>query len=56
MIVSSLVTEVANVSDYVGQAIAVPVTNVLTLLAFAGYLFYLNPLLAGLSWPSCSCP
>ena len=49
MIVSSLVTEVANVSDYVGQAIAVPVSNVLTLLAFAGYLFYLNPLLAGLS-------
>ncbi len=49
MIVSSLVTEVANAGDYVGQAIAVPVTNVLTLLAFAAYLFYLNPLLAGLS-------
>ncbi|WP_243312758.1 ABC transporter ATP-binding protein/permease [Fundidesulfovibrio agrisoli] len=49
MIVSSLVTEVANAGDFVGQAIAVPVTNILTLLAFAGYLFYLNPLLAGLS-------
>jgi len=49
MIVSSLVTEVANAGDFVGQAIAVPITNILTLLAFAGYLFYLNPLLAGLS-------
>ncbi|WP_243358112.1 ATP-binding cassette domain-containing protein [Fundidesulfovibrio terrae] len=49
MIVSSLVTEVANAGDFIGQAIAVPVTNVLTLLAFAAYLFYLNPLLAGLS-------
>lgn len=49
MIVSSLVTEVANAGDFIGQAIAVPVTNILTLLAFAGYLFYLNPLLAGLS-------
>ncbi|MFZ5426984.1 MAG: ABC transporter ATP-binding protein/permease [Thermodesulfobacteriota bacterium] len=49
MIVSSLMTEVANAGDFIGQAIAVPVTNILTLLAFAGYLFYLNPLLAGLS-------
>ncbi|MBI4805840.1 MAG: ABC transporter ATP-binding protein/permease [Desulfovibrio sp.] len=49
MIVSSLVTEVANAGDFIGQAIAVPVTNILTLLAFAGYLFYLNPLMAGLS-------
>lgn len=49
MIVSSLVTEVATAGDFIGQAIAVPVTNVLTLLAFAVYLFYLNPLLAGLS-------
>jgi len=49
MIVSSLVTEVANAGDFIGQAIAVPVTNILTLLAFAAYLFYLNPLMAGLS-------
>jgi ABC-type multidrug transport system fused ATPase/permease subunit len=49
MIVSALVTEVANSGDFIGQAIAVPVTNVLTLVAFAAYLFYLNPLLAGLS-------
>jgi ABC-type multidrug transport system fused ATPase/permease subunit len=31
------------------MSVAVPVTNILTLLAFAGYLFWLNPLLAGVS-------
>jgi ABC-type multidrug transport system fused ATPase/permease subunit len=49
MVVQSLVGEVANTGEFVGQAIAVPVTNVLTLLAFATYLFYLNPLMAGIS-------
>ncbi len=49
MVVSSLITEVANTGEFVGQAIAVPVTNLLTLLAFAGYLFYLNPLMAIIS-------
>lgn len=49
MVVSSLVTEVVSAGELVGQAIAVPVNNILTLLAFAGYMFYLNPLLAGLS-------
>lgn len=49
MVVSSLVTEVVTAGDFVGQAVAVPVTNLLTLIAFAGYMFYLNPLLAALS-------
>ena len=49
MVVTSLVTEVANTGEFVGQAIAVPVTNLLTLLAFAAYLFYLNPLMAVIS-------
>jgi len=49
LVVSSLVTEVVTSSEFVGQAIAVPVTNLLTLLAFGGYMFYLNPLLACLS-------
>lgn len=49
LVVSSLVTEVAPVGEFVGQAVAVPVTNLLTLLAFGIYMFYLNPLLAGLS-------
>ncbi len=49
MVVSSLVTELASPSNFVGMAVAVPVTNILTLLAFAGYLLWLNPLLAALS-------
>ena len=49
MVVSSLVTEVVSSGEMVGQAIAVPVNNILLLLAFTGYMFYLNPLLAGLS-------
>ncbi len=61
MVVQSLVSEVANTGEFVGQAIAVPVTNLLTLLAFATYLFYLNPLMALISmalypWPSWSFP
>lgn len=49
MVVSSLVTELTAAGDFVGQAIAVPVGNALTLLAFAAYMFYLDPLLAILS-------
>ncbi|QLA17638.1 ABC transporter ATP-binding protein/permease [Desulfolutivibrio sulfoxidireducens] len=49
MVVQSLVSEVANTGEFVGQAVAVPVTNLLTLLAFAAYLFYLNPLMAVIS-------
>lgn len=50
MVVSSLVTEVVAAGELVGQAVAVPVNNVLTLIAFAAYMFYLNPLLAALSF------
>jgi ABC-type multidrug transport system fused ATPase/permease subunit len=49
LVVSSLVTELATAGNFVGMAIAVPVTSVLTLLAFAGYLIWLNPLLAIIS-------
>jgi ABC-type multidrug transport system fused ATPase/permease subunit len=49
MVVSSLVTELASAGDFVGMAIAVPVSSILTLLAFAGYLLWLNPLLAIIS-------
>jgi len=49
MVVSSLVTELATAGELVGQAVAVPIGNTLTLLAFAGYMFYLDPLLAVLS-------
>ncbi|MEN6441760.1 MAG: ABC transporter ATP-binding protein/permease [Syntrophobacter sp.] len=49
MVVSSLVTELAAAGEFVGQSVAVPVGNTLTLLAFMGYMFYLEPLLAILS-------
>ncbi len=49
MVVSSLVSEIASAGDFVGTAVAVPVTSLLTLLAFAGYLLSLNPLLAVIS-------
>jgi len=49
MVVSSLVTELAAAGEFVGQAVAVPIGNTLTLLAFIGYMFYLEPSLAILS-------
>ena len=49
MVVNSLVTELAAAGNFVGMALAVPLINILTLLAFAGYLLYLNWLLAVIS-------
>jgi len=49
MVVASLVTELATAGDFIGMAVAIPITSVLTLVAFAGYLFWLNPLLAAMS-------
>jgi ABC-type multidrug transport system fused ATPase/permease subunit len=49
LVVSTLTTELTTPGNFIGMAVAVPVTNILTLLAFAGYLFWLNPLLAGVS-------
>ncbi|MFP4389173.1 MAG: ABC transporter ATP-binding protein, partial [Desulfococcaceae bacterium] len=49
MVVASLVSELTAAGDFVGLAIAVPAVNLLTLLAFGGYLFWLNPLLAAVS-------
>ncbi len=48
-VVNSLTTELTLPGNFVGMAVASPVTNVLTLLAFAAYLFLLNPLLAAVS-------
>ena len=48
-IVNALVTELTLPGNFVGLSIAAPLTNLLTLLAFAGYLFYLNWLLALIS-------
>ncbi|QJT09891.1 ABC transporter ATP-binding protein/permease [Oceanidesulfovibrio marinus] len=49
-VIACIVQELSSAGEFVGQAVAVPVTNVLTLLAFGGYLFVLNPMLAGLSF------
>ena len=49
-VVNALVSELTLPGNFVGSAVAGPVTNILTLLAFAGYLFWLNPLLAGVSF------
>jgi len=46
MVVSSLITELSTAGTFTGMAITTPLTNVLTLLAFAGYLLWLNPVLA----------
>jgi ABC-type multidrug transport system fused ATPase/permease subunit len=48
-VVNSLIAELTMPGNFAGMAIASPVTNVLTLLAFATYLFFLNPLLAAVS-------
>ena len=46
VVVASLMTELASAGTFAGMALAVPVSNILTLLAFAVYLLYLNPHLA----------
>ena len=50
LVVNSLVAELNVPSNFIGMAIAVPVINILTLLAFAGYLYSLNSLLAIISF------
>jgi ABC-type multidrug transport system fused ATPase/permease subunit len=49
MVIASLTSELSAIGEFMGGAIAVPVINILTLLAFAGYMVYLDPLLAVLS-------
>jgi ABC-type multidrug transport system fused ATPase/permease subunit len=49
MVVSALVSEVAPTGELVGMSVAATVTNLLTLIAFAVYLFYLNWILAALT-------
>lgn len=46
MVVSSLMTELSTAGNFAGMAFAVPVTNILTLLSFTGYLLWLNVKLA----------
>ena len=46
MVVASLMTELSTAGTFAGMAFAVPLSNILTLLAFAGYLLWLNTKLA----------
>lgn len=49
LVVNALVSELSTSGNFVGMAVAAPVTNILTLLAFASYLIWLNPLLGIIS-------
>jgi ABC-type multidrug transport system fused ATPase/permease subunit len=49
LVVAAMTTELATAGDFVGMSIAVPATNLLMLAAFAGYLLWLNPLLAAIT-------
>ena len=50
MVVQSFAAELATAGDFVGMAVAVPITSILSLLAFTAYLLWLNPLLALVSF------
>lgn len=50
MVIASLTSELSAIGEFLGGALAIPLINVFTLLTFAGYLFYLHPLLAILSF------
>ena len=49
MVVNSLVTELVSSGNFAGMAVAVPVINVLTLVSFAVYLIWLDPILGLIS-------
>ncbi|MFH1139899.1 MAG: ABC transporter ATP-binding protein/permease [Pseudomonadota bacterium] len=48
MVVSALVNELTQAGEFVGMAVSTPLINIMTLLGFAGYLFFLDPLLAAI--------
>ncbi len=45
-VISYMITELIPVANFIGSAVAVPVVNLLTFLAYFIYLFYLNPFLS----------
>ncbi len=49
LVISTLVSELAAVAEFVGAALAAPVVNLVMLLAFASYMIYLDPLMAAIS-------
>ena len=49
LVISTLVSELAAVAEFIGSALAAPAVNLMMLLAFAGYMLYLDPLMAAIS-------
>ncbi|OGR15537.1 MAG: ABC transporter ATP-binding protein [Desulfobacterales bacterium RIFOXYA12_FULL_46_15] len=49
-VVNSIINELTVPGNFIGMAIAVPLINIVTLLAFAGYLIILNPMLGIVSF------
>jgi ABC-type multidrug transport system fused ATPase/permease subunit len=49
LVVSAITTELATAGDFIGMAVAIPVTNLLMLIAFGSYLFWLDPVLAAVT-------
>ncbi|MCE5242721.1 MAG: ABC transporter ATP-binding protein/permease [Desulfobacteraceae bacterium] len=49
-VIASITSELSVVGEFMGEALATPIINILTLVAFAGYLAWLNPLLAAVSF------
>lgn len=45
-VLTSLMGELGAVGGFLGSALAIPITSILTLLTFAGYMIFLNPKLA----------
>jgi ABC-type multidrug transport system fused ATPase/permease subunit len=48
-VMTSLMAELGAVGGFLGSALAIPITSVLTLLTFAGYMIFLDPKLALIS-------
>jgi ABC-type multidrug transport system fused ATPase/permease subunit len=48
-VMTSLIAELGAVGGFLGSALAVPITSLLTLLTFAGYMIFLDPKLALIS-------
>lgn len=48
-VINALSGELGEVGHFIGGAVTVPITILLTLIAFGGYMFYLNPILAAIS-------
>ena len=48
-VITAMTGELSVVGHFIGGALAVPITGVLTLLTFAGYMIWLDPVLGGIS-------